>query len=111
MNDLREVPSTTGRPIAAISSEAAQQLEVVLERLAEADPRVQLHALLGDPGRHGGGEPLLEERLDVGDDVVVARVLLHRARLAEHVHQAAVEAAVGDEGRPARARGGTRSRR
>ena len=33
----------------------------------------------------------------VVDDVVVARVLLHRAGLAEHVHQAAVVPAVGGE--------------
>ena len=40
---------------------------------------------------------LLEEGADVVDDVVVARVVLHRARLAEHVHEAAVAAAIGDE--------------
>ena len=45
----------------------------------------------------GEREPLLEERLHVGDDVVVARVVLHGARLAEHVHQAAVGAGVGHD--------------
>src|SRR5215217_8289155 len=48
--------------------EAPQQFEVVLERLAEADPRVEVDAALGDAGGCGGGEPLLEERLDVVDD-------------------------------------------
>ena len=83
---------------AVSSSSRAQQLEVVLERLAEADPGVELdRAPRARPARDRGVHPLLQERLDVGDDVVVARVVLHRARLAEHVHQAAVEAAVGDE--------------
>ena len=36
---------------------------------------------------------LLQEGADVVDDVVVARVVLHRARLAQHVHEAAVAAA------------------
>ena len=95
---LREAPTTSGRPSAAQLVEPAQQLEVVLDRLAEADPGVELDALLGhalgDRERH----PVLEERLHVGDDVVVARVVLHRARLAEHVHQAAVRAALRDQG-------------
>ena len=54
--------------------QAAQQLEVVREGLAEADPGVEQHALLGDPLAHGERQALLEERLDVVDDVLVARV-------------------------------------
>ena len=49
------------------------------------------------PSRDRELDALLQERADVVDDVVVARVVLHRARLAEHVHEAAVAAAIGDE--------------
>ena len=48
-------------------------------------------------GRHGRRQALLEEGLDLGDHVVVARIGLHGARLAQHVHQAAVQPAVGDQ--------------
>jgi hypothetical protein len=68
----------------------------VVDLLAEADPGVQPDALLGDPASDGMLEPLGEERLDVVDDVAVARIALHRARLAEHVHEAHVAARAGD---------------
>ena len=42
-------------------AEAAQELEVVLERLAEADARVDPDALLGDAGRDGALDPLGRE--------------------------------------------------
>ena len=77
--------------------EATDQREVVLIALAEADPRVEQHALLAHAFAHGELQASGEERLDLVDDVVVARVVLHRARLAEHVHQAAVGAALGDD--------------
>ena len=48
---------------------------------------------------------------DLLDDVVVARVVLHRERRAEHVHQAEVGAASGDHARRARDRPGAPSRR
>ena len=51
----------------------------------------------GDTGGHGGLGALGQEALDLGDDVVVARIVLHRARLAEHVHQAQVGAGVGHD--------------
>ena len=37
MNDLRDVPTSSGRPSVELA-EPPQQLEVVLEGLAEADP-------------------------------------------------------------------------
>ena len=46
-----------------------------------------------------GREALLEERGHLGDDIVVARRLLHRARLSLHVHQAQRRAGVGDRPR------------
>lgn len=82
--------------------ESGEELEVVLHGLAEADPRVEADPFLGDPRGHREGEPLLEEGAHVGDDVVVLRVVLHRPRLAEHVHEAEVVAAVGDNARELR---------
>jgi hypothetical protein len=52
--------------------------------------------LLGDACIRRKGQPLLEERDHLGDDVVIARVVLHRPRFAEHVHEAEVSVAVGD---------------
>ena len=102
---------TTGSPIVAISVQAAQQLEVVLERLAEADARVDDDALLAHALADRELDALLEEGADVVDDVVVAGVVLHGARLAEHVHEAAVAAAIGDEAGELGIAGGRRSRR
>ena len=77
--------------------QAPHQLDVVLDRLAEADAGIEAdRAPRGIPGRHGEREPLLEKRLDLGHDVVVDRIRLHRPRLATHVHQADVGARVGD---------------
>jgi hypothetical protein len=39
---------------------------------------------------------LQKEGLDVSHHVVVAGIVLHRSRIAEHVHQAAVDACLGD---------------
>ena len=51
MKALREAPSRTGRPRRASVSSRRDQLQVVPERLAEADPRVDHHPLGGDPAR------------------------------------------------------------
>ncbi len=75
--------------------EPGNQREVVLDGLAEADAGVEHHARFRDPLGDRERQPRLEERLDVGDDVVVPRVVLHRARLPEHVHEAAVGAGLG----------------
>ena len=88
---------TTGKPDRRDPVQAAQELEVVLERLAEADARVDHDALLAHALADRELDALLEEGADVVDDVVVAGVVLHGARLAEHVHQAAVAAAIGHE--------------
>src|SRR4051812_1204874 len=68
-------------------AEAAQQLHAVGAGLAEADAGIEPDPLCGDAGRAGNFEPLGEEGPDRGDDIVVAGVLLHRPRLAEHVHE------------------------
>ena len=93
---FRERPTRTGRPMLQIRSSPRIELEVLVGRLAEADPRVEADVLLRDPRRDRDREPLLEEAGDLADDVVVARLDLHRARLPLHVHQADVRARVGD---------------
>ena len=94
---MREVPITTGRPSATISSSrrsSSRLCSSVLPKPIPGSSRIRSSAIPGgDRERH----PLLEERLDVADDIVVVRVVLHRPRAAEHVHQAAVGAAVGDD--------------
>ena len=71
----------------------------MLHGLPEADSRVEADALLVDPGSRREVEPLLEERLHVGYDVVVARIVLHRPRLAEHVHEAEADIGIGHDSR------------
>ena len=68
--------------------ERAQQRKIVLERLAEAESRIDDDALLLDAGHLAGEDALGEKAAHVGHDIAVVRVVLHRARLAEHVHQA-----------------------
>src|SRR4051812_36857901 len=62
-----------------------QQLEVVGDGLAEPDARVDVDPVLLDALADGELGTLQQEGLDLVDDVAVARVLLHRAGLAEHV--------------------------
>ncbi len=95
---LREVPIRIGRPSAQQLVQAPEQGEVVRERLAEADPGVEHDPLLGDAGRHGERQALVQERLDLVHHVpAVAGFALHRAGLAEHVHQAALDPAGGHQ--------------
>lgn len=77
--------------------EPPEELEVVREGLPEADPRVEQDPLLRDAVCDRKLHPLLEEGCDLADDVLVTRILLHRPRLSEHVHEAAVRAAAGDQ--------------
>ena len=77
--------------------EPGQQLDVLLDGLAEADAGIQADVLLRNPRLDREGQALLQEGLDLGDDVVVARVVLHRPRLAEHVQQTEVRAGLGDD--------------
>jgi hypothetical protein len=77
--------------------QTAKQRQVVLDRLAEADAGIEQHPLLGDPRAHSEGQALFEKRLYVVYDIVVSRPThprLHGARLAKHVHQAAVRTAL-----------------
>jgi hypothetical protein len=67
----------------------------VPHRLAESDPRVKADSLLGNAGGDRDLESFLQERRHLRDDVLVARVVLHRPRLAEHVHEAEEGALLG----------------
>ena len=53
MKFLREVPTTTGRPERGDLAEAGEQLEVVLDGLAEADTGVEPDPLRDDAGGDG----------------------------------------------------------
>ena len=99
---LRETPIRTGRPSAASSPHAGEQGEVVVQRLAEADARIQDHVLLGHPGVDGRVEALGQVVPHLGHHVVVARVGLHGARRAPHVHQAHGRATLGHQGQQGR---------
>jgi protein-tyrosine phosphatase len=77
--------------------ESPQELEVVLNRFSEADAGIETDVVLRDPSFRGEGEPLLQEGDDFGDDIVVARILLHRPGLAEHVHETEVRLGIRDD--------------
>ena len=81
---------------------AGQQGEVVLQRLAEADAGVEDDPLLGDPGIDGSLQARGQVVPHLRHDVLVRRVLLHRARVAAHVHEADVGAALGHQRQQAR---------
>src|SRR5665647_735533 len=63
----------------------AQDLEVVVERLAEADARVDDDALTGNARGLGDADPFGQEVADLADEVVVAGGSLHRQRRSLHV--------------------------
>ena len=83
---LREMPTTTRRRRDDLV-EPPQELEIVLDGLAEPEAGVEADAILGDAGVDGELQPLLEKCHDLGHDVVIPQAD-HRPRLAEHVHQA-----------------------
>ena len=65
-------------------AEVREQLEIVLQRLAEADSRVHEHVDAAPPAsRH----PLGQVVADLRHDVLVARRVLHGPGLAPHVHR------------------------
>ncbi len=69
--------------------EVTEQTQVVFDALAEPEPRIKVDAVRRDAVLDDLLEPAPQVRLDLADDIVVLRLLLHRARLALHVHQAA----------------------
>ena len=99
MNVLREAPTRIGAPTrSARVASAGEQGEVVVHGLAEADARIG-HERLGArcrPRRRPRSRSA-QERADLGDDVVVAGLVLHRAGLALHVHRDVARAGIGDD--------------
>ena len=73
--------------------EPGEEGQVVLQGLAEADAGVEQHPLLGHAGIDRRREPRGQVVAHLPHHVAVARVALHRAGVAAHVHQA--------DGRPA----------
>ena len=69
------------------SSEAGDELHVVLHRFAEADPRVDGDVLRPDTRGAGCGHALGEMSGHLGHHIVVVRAQLHGARCALHVHE------------------------
>ena len=67
--------------------EAVHQLEVVRDAFAEAEAGIDEDLVARDAGRFGRRDPLLEPVIDLDQDVVVARVLLHRLGCALVMHQ------------------------
>ena len=87
-NALRDVPTSTGTSTRATSSSSrARRSRLCADRLAEPDAGIGAQRVGGDAGVARDREPLDEEVADLGDDVVVAGLVLHRARLTLHVHR------------------------
>ena len=106
MNRLRETPTRIGdAELARTIPTSSQELEVVMEVLAEPDARGRTQSWSrGTPAATAAPMPAGEEVAHLRDDVVVGRVLLHRLGLALHVHQHEPGAASFDERRASRGR-------
>ena len=100
MKRFREAPTTTGRPIATISSRRRSSSRLCSRVLPKPIPGSSQIRSSAIAGLDGESEPLLEESLDLGDDVLVAGVFLHRPGLALHVHETDIDFGVGDESAP-----------
>ncbi len=84
--------------------ERGQKLQIVADRLAEADARIDVDLL--DTGRRGPRRTRLEEPAHLGDDVVIAGVVLHIGGSPFAVHRHKAGAVIGGD----RRRGLTRRR-
>src|SRR6185295_12607301 len=84
---LSRGPDRKGAAQVAELVQTPQDLQIVLRRLAEADPRVQNYLITLDSGPPGVSQNFPEEFQYFLHDVAVLRVPLHRARRAFHVHE------------------------
>jgi hypothetical protein len=66
----------------------AQQGQVMLKALAEAESRIDGEVIARNAGCHAGFDPFGQEIPDLDHDILVAGVLLHGTRLTLHVHHA-----------------------
>ena len=87
MNPLRLVPITSGDSDFYQFRKIAQELQIVFDRLAEADAGIHQHSIGTDAGALGRIDPLLKESCNVKRDILIIRPGLHRRRLALHVHE------------------------
>lgn len=67
--------------------ERSQQSEVVLWLLPETNSWVNGDAVRGHAVAYRGGNPLSKKFNNLGDHIVVMRILLHRPRLPLHMHE------------------------
>ena len=65
-----------------------QQRQVVFERLAETETRIDHQSLPVDSRHVAGKQPACKKPVNVGQHVVVMRCVLHAPGLALHVHEA-----------------------
>src|SRR5215475_13265823 len=77
--------------------EAREKSQVVLGRLAETEAGVHDDARGADAGGNACGRARGEEVADLGDDIAVHRVRLHRLRVTLHVHEAHRRIRPGDD--------------
>src|SRR5205823_10646184 len=64
-----------------------QDLQIVLRRLAEADPRVQNYLITLDSRPQSDSHYFPEKRQNLLPGVAIGGMSLHRARRAFHVHE------------------------
>ena len=69
-------------------SQIGEQLDIVPQRLAETEAGIHDDPVLGETGSGTGTHPLCQKTGDLRNDVAILRLLLHRTRLALHVHEA-----------------------
>ena len=93
---LREAPISTGRPSRASAGTPARRARLCSSVLPNPMPGSRM-IRSGHAGRDRGREALGQVVADLGHDVPVARIALHRARRAAHVHQAHGGAALGHQ--------------
>ena len=94
---FRESPTSTGRPSASRTSSRRTSSRLWATVLPKPIPGSRQIRASATPASTANREPFLQKRRDVGRDVVVARLELHRSRLPLHVHQAEVGARVRDD--------------
>ncbi len=101
-NDLREGPTSSGRPSAASDSRPASTSKLCSARLANPTPGIENDALGRDPRGNRRAETFAELAPDLGDSVLVTGVAVHVARAPAVVHQDHRGARLGDDVRQGR---------
>ena len=104
MKLLREVPTTSGRPSSRSSPSRRSSSRLCSSVLPKPIPGSSQIRSSPTPAAIADLDPLGQEGLDVVDDVVVGRVLLHRPRGPLHVHEDQAGIAIGAERRDLRDR-------